>query len=417
MDSHLEVNRRHWDEVTDIHSRNNVYGIDDFKGGNCRLHRVELEELGEVSGKTLLHLQCHFGLDTLSWARRGAIVTGVDFSPKAIKLARSLAKDVGIDARFIESDVHALQSQLTEQFDIVFMSYGVLGWLPDLKAWSAIVARYLKPGGIFYIVEGHPFIKVFPIDSDITDGLKELRPWFSYFHDPAGTFWESNIDYADGTTKTPPELNWQHSIGDVVNALVGSGLQIDFLYEFPYCAWKIVAFAELVERFSASHGYYGLPARFPPLPLMFSITASRRPTYLGASHSHGDRYHSSARAMHSVKRISPMLAVEDMDATLRFYTDILQFESVMKSPTYSIIGQDGATIHLMKAANHNVLDAVRGHTDIYVEVSEINALWEHVCKFKEQYRIRDLFDRDYGMREFHISDPNGCLVFVGQKIG
>jgi hypothetical protein len=158
------------------------------------------------------------------------------------------------------------------------MSYGVLHWLPDLKAWSSIVARYLKPGGIFYLIESHPFIHVFPLDSDINDGSTELRPRFPYFHDPAGTRWESNIDYADQTSRTPPEHNWQHSLGDIFNALVGSGLHIEFLHEFPYCAWKVVAFAEQVERFSASHGYYALPARFPSLPLMFSIKASKSPT-------------------------------------------------------------------------------------------------------------------------------------------
>jgi SAM-dependent methyltransferase len=275
MSSPLELNRRHWDAVTEIHARNNVYGIDDFKAGKCRLHRVELEELGDVSGKTLLHLQCHFGLDTLSWAKRGAIVTGVDLSPKAIKLARSLAQEVGLDARFIESDVFALPSHLSGQFDIVFMSYGVLHWLSDLKAWGRIVAHYLKPGGIFYIVDSHPLAHVFPLDSDITDGTTELRPWFPYFHDPAGCRWESGIDYADKTARTPPEVNWRHSMGDIVNALIGSGLHIEFLNEFPYCAWKVVAFAEMVERFSDSHGYYALPSRFPPLPLMFSLKASK----------------------------------------------------------------------------------------------------------------------------------------------
>ena len=117
-----------------------------------------------------------------------------------------------------------------------------------------------------------------------------------------------------------------------------------------------------------------------------------------------------------VKRISPMLAVADMDATLDFYITVLGFEVTLRSPTYSIVARDGATIHLMKAADEKVLQAVRGHTEIYIEVAEIAPLWEHVRAFKNVYRIRDLFDRDYGMREFHIADPNGCLVFVGEKL-
>lgn len=118
----------------------------------------------------------------------------------------------------------------------------------------------------------------------------------------------------------------------------------------------------------------------------------------------------------AIKRISPMLAVADMENTLRFYSDILDFRTTMESPGYSIVERDGATIHFMKAANESVMKAVRGHTEIYIEVSNIAPLWEHVQRFKGDYRIRDLFDRDYGMREFHISDPNDCLVFVGEKI-
>src|SRR5713101_9044060 len=129
MSTPMDLNREYWDESTDMHARGNVYGLEDFKAGRCQLHRIEVEELGDVSGKRLLHLQCHFGLGTLSWARRGAIVTGVDFSPKAIALARSLATEVGSDARFVESNVYALPAALSGRFDIVFTSYGVLCWL------------------------------------------------------------------------------------------------------------------------------------------------------------------------------------------------------------------------------------------------------------------------------------------------
>ena len=118
----------------------------------------------------------------------------------------------------------------------------------------------------------------------------------------------------------------------------------------------------------------------------------------------------------SVKRISPMLAVADMEATLEFYSRILGFSVSMRSPGYSIVERDGATIHFMKVASEEVMQAVRGHADIYIEVADIAPLWAHVSQFKHAYRIRDLFDRDYGMREFHISDPNDCLVFVGQRI-
>jgi len=117
---------------------------------------------------------------------------------------------------------------------------------------------------------------------------------------------------------------------------------------------------------------------------------------------------------YTAKKISPMLVVADMEATLAFYHDVLGFTAAMKSPEYSIVERDGQTIHFMKAASEEVMQCVRGHTEIYIEVSSISSLWEHVKIFKDRYKIRDLFDREYGMTEFHISDPNGCLVFVGE---
>src|SRR3954471_2686138 len=172
-----ETNRAHWDQATEIHARANDYGIEDFRAGACRLHRVEVEELGDVRGKSLLHLQCHFGLDTLSWARRGADVTGVDFSPRGIALARELAQECSIDARFVESDLYALPEKLSGQFDIVYTSYGVLCWLPEPTRWGQIIARFLKPGGTFYIVEAHPVARIFPMDADIgINGAGFLKP-------------------------------------------------------------------------------------------------------------------------------------------------------------------------------------------------------------------------------------------------
>jgi catechol 2,3-dioxygenase-like lactoylglutathione lyase family enzyme len=116
----------------------------------------------------------------------------------------------------------------------------------------------------------------------------------------------------------------------------------------------------------------------------------------------------------AVKRISPMLAVADMEKTVAFYQEVLRFTPIMKSPAYSIVEQDGQTIHFQKAASEEVMNCVRGHTEIYIEVSGIHPLWDHVKSFKNSYQIKDLFDRDYGMTEFHISDPNGCLIFIGE---
>jgi SAM-dependent methyltransferase len=190
-------------------------------------------------------------------------------------LARSLAVEAGIDADFVVSDIYELEGKLTERFDIVFASYGVLHWLPDLEEWGRIVSCFLKPGGVFYIVEGHPFSRIFPIESDVKDGSDQLRPYFPYFHDAAGTRWEDNVYYADGATKTPPIHTWRHSISDILNAVTKAGLRVEFMHEFPYCAWKIVAFAEPMKPMKDAKGYFSLPARFPPLPLMFSLRATK----------------------------------------------------------------------------------------------------------------------------------------------
>src|SRR4051794_41396179 len=137
MREEFELNRRRWDEATDIHTAGNVYGIDEFKAGQCRLHRVEVQEVGDVTGKSLLHLQCHFGLDTLSWARRGARVTGLDFSRPAVEAARDVAARGGLEARFVDADVYdAPQALDGERFDIVYTGLGALNWLPDVAAWA-----------------------------------------------------------------------------------------------------------------------------------------------------------------------------------------------------------------------------------------------------------------------------------------
>jgi SAM-dependent methyltransferase len=277
MREELELNRDRWDEATRFHARDNVYGIEDFKGGMCRLHRVEVEEVGDVRGRTLLHLQCHFGLDTLSWARRGAVVTGADFSPEAITLARKLAGETNVPGTFVLSDVYALPESLdaASSFDIVYTSYGALNWLPDIVRWAQTIAHFLKPGGFFYIAEAHPTALMFPIPEDL-DRAGGFRPWLDYFHDPAGIRWAPSADYADPNAQhTLACHEWHHSLGDILNALISAGLVIEFLHEFPFCAWEVVAGTEIVERFSSSHAYYGLPASRARIPLMFTLRARK----------------------------------------------------------------------------------------------------------------------------------------------
>ncbi|MFW9973572.1 MAG: class I SAM-dependent methyltransferase, partial [Candidatus Odinarchaeota archaeon] len=138
MNNHkfFETNLKRWNELVELNAKSRLYDLEGFKSGNSSLLRIELEELGNVMGKSLLHLQCHFGMDTLSWARLGAYVTGVDFSDKAINLARDLSKELNIPARFIQANLYDIPNILHEQFDIVFTSYGTICWLPNLAKWA-----------------------------------------------------------------------------------------------------------------------------------------------------------------------------------------------------------------------------------------------------------------------------------------
>src|SRR5689334_8942204 len=191
----LALNRALWDVRARVHgstAADRFYNVETFLAGRQTLCALERELAGEVAGKDLLHLQCHFGIDTLSWTRLGARVTGVDYSEVAIDLARSLAAELGLDARFIRSDVLDLPTVLTDQFDVVYTSRGVLAWLPDLRTWSRVIARFLRPGGTFYITEEHPFMHVFADDA-------KLRVENDYFRGPEPAAWPVVGSYADPT--------------------------------------------------------------------------------------------------------------------------------------------------------------------------------------------------------------------------
>ena len=261
---HLAQNRANWDERTALHL--GAYGVEKFLAGETSLGALELRELGDVSGRTLLHLQCHFGMDTLSWARLGAEVTGIDFSPAAIEAARSLSQQSGVPARFIESDLYGLPQVLDERFDVVFTSYGVLGWLPDIRAWARVVAHFVRDGGTFYIAEGHPFVWVM----DRTGALPE--PGARYFHDDEPFVSSEHGSYVGEPRHfdQPTTYEWQHSLGDVVSALVEAGIEIEFLHEWPFAAYR--AF-EPMQR--GADGYWHLEG--DRWPLLFSLRGRRRP--------------------------------------------------------------------------------------------------------------------------------------------
>ena len=257
---YFEKNREKWNGYVPIHEKSRFYDVDGFKNGRNSLTFVELEELGDVSGKSLLHLQCHFGLDTMSWARLGARVTGVDFSEKAIELARALSKELAISTRFIQSNIYDLPTVLEEQFDIVYTSYGVLCWLPDLKKWGRIINQFLKEQGVFYILEFHPVRSMLNDEGNITE---------PYFHTDEPAKYEGSGSYADPSADFKHvSYEWFHSLGDVVNALTDSGLRIEFLHEFPFSTSGDCPF--LVKREDGLWYHMNKDIR---IPLMFSIKA------------------------------------------------------------------------------------------------------------------------------------------------
>jgi SAM-dependent methyltransferase len=254
-------NREFWEEVTPLHL--NSYGMEKFLGGDPWLPKQIVEEVGDVKGLSLLHLQCHFGLDTLAWARLGAQVTGIDFSPTAIDAARDLAAQTGLQAKFVCSDIYELPQNLQGQFDILFTSIGVLCWLNDLDAWARLIAHYLKPGGFFYVMEGHPLLYTFDDDGNWTFQL-------SYFHHDSPYCWdEDTTDYMDTSYHTnSPTYEWQWTISDIINALIGAGLRLEFFNEFS--ALDDPVYPEMVK---GEDGLFSFPNMPVELPILFSLKA------------------------------------------------------------------------------------------------------------------------------------------------
>lgn len=268
MDDYKKANRALWNEWTSIHEHSEFYGLEGFKAGRSTLDPIELEELGDVWGKALLHLQCHFGLDTLSWARLGAKVTGVDFSDKAIALARSLSEELKIPANFVCSDIYDLPNVLSEKFDIVFTSAGVLAWLPDLGRWAQVIAHFLKPGGTFYIREFHPFAYIF----DDKEGITELKVAYPYFGSSEPMRCPVQGSYVDRSAKVtqPIAYEWVHSLSEILSSLISAGLRIEFLHEFPYCSFQMLPFMERSEG-----GRWRLKGQKDFIPFMFSLKATK----------------------------------------------------------------------------------------------------------------------------------------------
>lgn len=260
---YLEINKQSWNNKTKIHYQSDFYDVGSFLKGKTSLNEIELELLGNIKGLRILHLQCHFGQDSISLARIGAKVTGVDLSDKAIGTAQNLAEKTNADCQFICSDNYNLPNVFNEQFDIVFTSYGTIGWLPDINKWADVVARFLKPGGKFVFAEFHPVVWMFD------DNFEKIQ--YRYFNaDPIVE--TENGTYADRDAGlTLQTVTWNHGLGEVVNALIGAGLHINSLNEYDYSPYN--CFNNTIEiaphKFRIGH-------LNNKIPMVYAVTATKK---------------------------------------------------------------------------------------------------------------------------------------------
>jgi ubiquinone/menaquinone biosynthesis C-methylase UbiE len=260
---YIKINKKLWDRKTELHYKSDFYDVDSFLKGKDSLNSIELDLMGNFKGKKVLHLQCHFGQDTISLARHGARATGVDLSDNAIKKALELNKKVGTDVRFIQSDVYKLPEVLDEQFDIVFTSYGVIGWLPDMKKWAEVIHRFLKPGGKFVFVEFHPIIWMMSYD------FKRIE--YNYMDSPP-IIEELEGTYTDrGAAIKEKSVSWNHGLSTVINALIKTGLTITDFREYNYSPYN--CFQNTVKIANRKFKIKGLEDK---IPMVYSLKAVKQ---------------------------------------------------------------------------------------------------------------------------------------------
>ena len=259
---YFEINKTTWNTKVEVHAKSTMYNLEAFKAGKSSLMPYELKGLGDVKGKNLLHLQCHFGQDTLSWSRLGARCTGVDISDEGIKLAKELNDELKLDAKFICCNVLDTSKYVTDTFDIVFTSYGVIGWLPDLKPWAAMIAERLKKGGTFYMVEFHPIVWMF----DYLSGKPIMK--HGYMQKEA-IYEEYEGTYAETSSKMiSKEYGWNHGLGEVITSLTNAGLHIESLNEYDESPYNVLPDLEKTDL-----GMYVTKDKL--YPLIFEIKATK----------------------------------------------------------------------------------------------------------------------------------------------
>jgi SAM-dependent methyltransferase len=263
QDNYIDLNRQTWNDKVDVHIASEFYENENFLKGKSTLKDIELELLGDIQDKKILHLQCHFGQDTISFVRLGAKAIGVDLSDKAIERAKEFNTQLALDAIFICCDIYDTPKYLDEKFDIVFTSYGTIGWLPDLDKWAKIVSHFLKPGGKFIMADFHPVVWMY--DNDFK------KVFYNYFNvepiyeDETGTYANKEAGIVNKT------ISWNHPISEILNALINSGLEIKAFNEYDYSPYNCFSQTEEFEPGKFRIKHFG-----NKIPMVYSIKATKK---------------------------------------------------------------------------------------------------------------------------------------------
>ena len=261
--NYIALNKNVWNNKTEVHIASDFYDMKGFIEGKSSLNSIELELLSDISNKKILHLQCHFGQDTMTFARMGAQATGIDFSEKAIEKATEFSKQLNLDTTFICCDIYEAPKCLNEQFDIVFTSYGTIGWFPDLDKWAKVVSHFLKPGGKFIMADFHPVVWMY--DND----FKEV--FYSYFNieqiveDESGTYADR---YSEIEAKT---ITWNHPISEILNALITNGIELNSFNEYDYSPYNCFNNTEEFEPNKFRIKTFG-----NKIPMVYSIKGTKK---------------------------------------------------------------------------------------------------------------------------------------------
>jgi SAM-dependent methyltransferase len=261
--NYIALNKNTWNNKTEVHIASEFYDMKGFLEGKSTLNSIELELLGDISNKKILHLQCHFGQDTMTFARMGAQATGIDFSEKAIEKATEFSKQLNLDTTFICCDIYEALKYLKDQFDIVFTSYGTIGWLPDLDKWAKVVSQFLKPGGQFIMADFHPVVWMY--DND----FKEV--FYSYFNiepiveDESGTYADR---YSEIEAKT---ITWNHPISETLNALINNGIELNCFNEYDYSPYNCFNNTEEFET-----NKFRIKTFENKIPMVYSIKGTKK---------------------------------------------------------------------------------------------------------------------------------------------